>query len=334
MEFGLPAGNGLAKTIASRTFFWFDDSGRMERGDIDLYRAVQSRFGQQGGVLQAGRRLSEGLPLSLSIDDFLYNHGHDIALVTLGKAAIVQSILEAESRSTLTTFQVLEPGSPSRGLSVHADTWIQKLFSFLQTGVRRSEVHRIFENISIINFNYDRCVEMYFFHALQLAYGIESDEAASVLATLDITHPYGQVGKLPWQDLNNGIRFGETPRDFRILNIADEIKTFTEQSHSDDEKQHWRSCLSEAEQVVFLGFGFHKQNADLISLNGKLERCPSVYATSYGASSEDQDVFRSRIQKIFSAADADSARLGNEDISFAHAECNKMMSRFGMKLFS
>jgi hypothetical protein len=31
--------------------------------------------------------------------------------------------------------------------------------------VRLADVHRIFEGLSIINFNYDRCVETFLYHA-------------------------------------------------------------------------------------------------------------------------------------------------------------------------
>jgi len=48
--------------------------------------------------LAAGHKISRGLPLARSIDDFLYIHGADETVVQVGKAAIVAAILEAERR--------------------------------------------------------------------------------------------------------------------------------------------------------------------------------------------------------------------------------------------
>lgn len=332
-EFNLPAGDGLAKSISEKTYFWFDDSGRMQNGDSVLYRALISRFPEHNSVLLAGRRISEGLLLSRSIDDYLYNHGHDPAVVGVGKAAIVRSILEAESRSSLMGFQVKEPGGSSRALSDHANTWVQKLFSFLQTGVRRGEVHQIFDGLSIINFNYDRCVETYFYHALQLAYGVEPQEAADVIATLDITHPYGQVGKLPWQSPMQGIGFGQVPQGDRVLSLADDIKTFTEQAHDDAEKEHWREIISNCDQIIFLGFGFHRQNVDLLRLDHELAVYPDVYATVFGTSREDQKVFSRRLQSLF-GSQSYASRSDRGAPELEDFKCSRMIGEFGLALFS
>lgn len=332
-EFKLPAGNGLAKNIADRTFFWFGYSGQMERGDAELYRAVRSRFSSQNEVLAAGRRISEGLPFSRSIDDFLYNHGEDKIVVTLGKASIAQCILEAESKSTLVSFQNIENGSPSRGISNHIDTWIQKFFSYLQTGVRRQNVGEIFDRLSIINFNYDRCVETYFYHALQLAYGISSEEAAAVMKTLDITHPYGQVGALPWQNAAGGIRFGEKPHESIILRLADSIRTFTEQAHEDEEKRHWHSMIQHCEQLIFLGFAFHQQNVDLLSSEDTRAALPRVVATTYDTSSADVLVFERRIRQLLNVSATDVLHQ-IKPAEFVPSTCSSMIGSHGLDLFS
>jgi hypothetical protein len=333
VEFNLPAGEGLAKSIAQKTYFWFDESGIIQTGDFDLYRLLRNRFPEHNSVLLAGRRIGEGLLLSRSIDDYLYNHGHDAVVLGVGKASIVHSILEAESNSTLMDFGIREPGASARALEKHSETWIQKLFSFLQTGIRRGDVHRIFDGISIINFNYDRCVETYFYHALQLAYGIGPEEAADVISTLDITHPYGQVGKLPWQNPASGIGFGELPRDDRLLRLADEIKTFTEQAHDDSEKEHWRDVIGSCEQIVFLGFGFHQQNVDLISLENNLEKYPDVYATVYKTSYEDRNVFHRRLKRLFLSANyAERSERGDKE--FLDYKCSRMIGELGLMLFS
>lgn len=335
VEFKLPAGDGLAKSIASRTYFWFDDGGQQTNGDADLYRALRNRFSTQNAVLFAGRRISEGLPIARSIDDYLYNHGHDPVLVTTGKAAIVQSILEAESASSLIDFLSDDRDISKQALISHAGTWIYKLFGFLQTGVRLDEIVRIFEGLSIINFNYDRCVETFLYHALQRAYGIDQRAAAEVMSTLDITHPYGQVGQLRWQDsAGKGVDFGERPRGDNLLALADQIKTFTEQSHDEAEKQHWRNLIECCQQLVFLGFGFHRQNIELLSLVNGPKSPPTIYATTYLTSHADEDVFRSRLYQLMATQEHPNAFHGELPIQFANRTCVKMIGEYGLKLLS
>lgn len=335
VDFELPAGDGLAKSIASRTYFWFDDTNQLTQGDPELYRALKSRFTTRDAVLIAGRRISDGLPLARSIDDYLYNHGHDPVVVTAGKAAIVQSILEAEAKSKLMDFLSPEPHISAQALSTHADTWIYKLFGFLQTGVQLADVSRIFEGLSIINFNYDRCVETFLYHALQRAYGIDQRAAAEVMSTLDITHPYGQVGQLRWQNpAGKGVEFGERPQGEKILSLADQIKTFTEQAHDETEKEHWRAIIEECRQLMFLGFGFHRQNVELLSLVNGPENPPEVYATTYKTSDADEDVFRSRLHQLLATEEPDLAFHSELSIDFKSFTCTRMISEYGLKLFS
>lgn len=334
-EFNLPAGEGLAKRIAARTYFWFDDTSQLTNGDQDLYRALRNRFSASDAVLSAGRRISEGLPIARSIDDYLYNHGHDPVVVATGKAAIVQSILEAEAGSTLMALLSHQPHISARALTAHADTWIYKLFSFLQTGVRLADVGRIFDGLSIINFNYDRCVETFLYHALQRAYGIDQRVAAEVMSTLDITHPYGRVGQLRWQDpAGRGVDYGERPQGESLLSLADQIKTFTEQAHDEAEKQHWRTVIEGCKQLVFLGFGFHRQNIDLLSLINGPENPPEIYATTYKTSRADEDVFRSRLHQLMATYEPHLAISSDLSIEFTSGTCTRMIGDYGLKLFS
>ena len=65
----------------------------------------------------------------------------------------------------------------------------------------------IFKHLTIVNFNYDRCVEHFLFHAMQ-AWSLKDErEIAELMKGLNIYHPYGSVGDLPWQS-GDGIEFG------------------------------------------------------------------------------------------------------------------------------
>jgi len=301
VDFNLPTGDGLAADIAERVNFYFNDSSSMVRGSRPIYGAAKERHPLGNEVLLAGRRIASGISLSRSIDDFLYNQGEDQSVVTIGKAAIVESVLFRERKSG--SLRNLEQPSSDDHDSAWAElrkTWLGQLFAFLQARVRDSELERIFDNISIINFNYDRCVETFLYYALQRAYGVGPERAVSVMSRLRIKHPYGQVGALPWQKTGLPVvQFGQDGGVDQLLKIADQIKTFTEQTHSEEEKTEWREMLNIAQQVVFLGFGFHRQNMELLTVPGPPNPMPRVLATSWGASDADEDLFENIIYSTF-----------------------------------
>jgi hypothetical protein len=57
-----------------------------------------------------------------------------------------------------------------------------------------AEIDYVFDNVTLIVFNYDRCVETYVPRALQQYYGITQSEAERLLSKLTIIHPYGIAG--------------------------------------------------------------------------------------------------------------------------------------------
>lgn len=64
-------------------------------------------------------------------------------------------------------------------------------------GVRNSDVDNVGSNITIICFNYDRCIEMYLEHAIVNAFrDVPADRARQIVARINIIHPYGSLGNL------------------------------------------------------------------------------------------------------------------------------------------
>jgi hypothetical protein len=99
-EVKLPVGLGLAKTIAKKLDVRIGDHGKnIGEGDKYLLGKFQTRLPQQfNEYLSAGWRIRDGLPTAASIDDFLDMHSHDELMQTIGKAAIVRSIIRGGAR--------------------------------------------------------------------------------------------------------------------------------------------------------------------------------------------------------------------------------------------
>ena len=171
-----------------------------------------------------------------------------------------------------------------------------KIFSAPYRKPSKEEVHSVFDNLSFIIFTYDRCVEHYLYHALQNYYRIGELEAQQIMAGLKIVHPYGAIGRLPWQDPASVV-FGGARRGVTLLDIATEISTFTERMRDDATLAAIRSQVQEAETVVFLGFAFHPLNMELLSPEAP-SNAKRVFGTCMGISDADIQTVRHEIVQM------------------------------------
>ena len=148
------------------------------------------------------------MPQATSIDSFIEQQ-EDEDIEVCGKFAIIESILEAERSSV---FYVNESDrKDSMRFEKLENTWYESFMKILVDGCPRSEIYSIFDNVSFVVFNYDRCVEHYLHNSLKNYYGIGNSVATEILSGLNIHHPYGVVGALPWQD-----QLGGTPGTIRL----------------------------------------------------------------------------------------------------------------------
>lgn len=295
-EVGLPSGHDLKRIIAQALDMSFD-FGRLVSGDSRIVQALHEHVGGQlsdiNPHLHKAWRIRDAMPAAISIDNYLDAHQGDEELELCGKLAIVKAILDAEGNSKLK--------SPERHLEMFdinavEDTWLLRFMRALTEGVRRADVESIFDNVAMIVFNYDRCIERYLVPALANYYNLTSDEAVNIVRRLRIFHPYGQVGLLPWQKPGvPGVTFGSGGQA-DILSIAKSIKTFTEGQDDESVIEPIMKVMSEAQTLVFLGFAFHDQNLTLISPNKT--SISRTYGTSRGISNNNTFEIISTLQAM------------------------------------
>lgn len=138
--------------------------------------------------------IRDAMPQALSIDNYLDAHSSDEKIELCGKLAIVECILEAERQSRL-FFKLPEAsGIDMSGLN---ETWYANFFQLLTENVRKEDVGKVFENVSFIVFNYDRCIEHFLVYATANYYRITIENAQQLVSKLTLLHPYGVVGRLP-----------------------------------------------------------------------------------------------------------------------------------------
>jgi hypothetical protein len=311
-EVGLPAGKELTKIISSKLKSNFDGHrGFSEPKDHEIAEAFRWKIqippspsdalyfprGELQKYCEAADQISKAMPLEPSIDQFIDNHRGNGYIELGGKLAIVKSILEEERKSKI--FIDYNKANYSINFDSTDKTWLNKFIELLCTGCHLDDLHNLFSNVSLLIFNYDRCVEHFLYYGLQVKYGMDDKKTADLLRGLNVIHPYGKVGKLSWEDPGSAIRFGEQPTSNGLLTLADQIKTFTESI--DDRKlvDRMRSLADEANNIVFLGFGFHAPNLDLVAPESK-KRSKQIYSSSKGLSSSFCQTTRQKLLDRFS----------------------------------
>jgi hypothetical protein len=328
-EAGLPTGHELKTTISKlldiRFEHWNQISGdKSIKSSLDyIVKNGDENLDSINPYLHEAWHIRDALPLAISIDNFIDSQRNNKKIAICGKLAITKAILEAERASKL----YFKPTGtqPEINLSSLEQTWYLPFFQLLTENCIKSDLEQRFGSVSLIIFNYDRCFEHFIFNALQKYYSISSNEAASLVGVLNIYHPYGSVGNLPWQEQENRIGFGETPNAEMLAKLSTKIRTFTEGTDpNESEILAIRDKMRNTQRVVFIGFAFHKLNMQLISPDGHdLQEAPKCYATTLGVSTSDQGVVRNQINALYK---------DQISINMANLQCSEFFTEFWRSL--
>lgn len=327
-EFGLPAGKELKERISDKIDIRFDDIGRHQSGDLKIFEALTVHAKKSADIaadinkyLKYARTLIGALPLAISIDNLLDAHRNPITQLC-GKLGIVKSITEAEEKSSL---YFLEKMGGEFDARTSADSWLAGFTQILTESVPLEEIDGIFDNVSIINFNYDRCVEHYLENALRKYYGISGVRAREAVLKLQIIHPYGKVGRLAWQP-GSAIE-NEFGGKANLLELADQIKTFNEQVSDRVLLGFIKSQYLGAERIVFLGFAFHPQNLELLKPHSP-SQATEILATAHGISASDCKAIATDLLELSGQATAPTIDIRND------LTCSKFFSEYRRSLSS
>jgi len=268
-EVNLPVGGELTGRIAG--LLDIQHRGAMQlRGDTLVLAAIQEAVQRDdpsvGNIepqMQACWRIRDAMPQAISIDSFIDSHQGDYSIELCGKLATARAILQAE-RDSLLFFKPIR-GPKAMAFKTLRDTWFNAFMQLLTENCRVEKLSARLSSICMIVFNYDRCIEHFLLNAIQNYYGIDSEKAGELVRNIEIYHPYGSVGALPWYGADHAIEFGAELSPSQLVDLAGQIKTFTEGTDPDSSDiVAIRRQVREADIVLFLGFAYHRQNLDLI----------------------------------------------------------------------
>ncbi|MHA7818065.1 MAG: SIR2 family protein [Erythrobacter sp.] len=264
-EIEMPDGPDLLAKIAGGFEFERLDSEVKSRDLVNfanLFRQVSGEVGMSYDELVDGATaIRDATLVSTNIDAILEQYGHDKAVQTAGKLALVYYTLQAESKSTLAAEPRAAGELPLRG----TENWLFQLGQLIVKGVPRAKAEECFEKLSIVCFNYDRSIEHYLPWVVQRAFGMTYEESCELVAgRLRIVHPYGVAGRLPWQgDDEYGAAWGdEAPEN--IVALSKRIYTASQRASSRQFQSYLRAEMSRAKRLGFLGFGFDPMNVAML----------------------------------------------------------------------
>jgi hypothetical protein len=333
-EFEFPTGASLTQDIKRKLSL---DRNTLQLADQDVHRALmayvqQTRPGSPHqyslqDYLEAADQISLAMPLSTSIDTYLADQG-DPCVELCGKLAIVKSILAAEHNSKNHFFTDVPRGQLFRiDFDKLAKRWLVPFFKVLRQP--KENLTTIFDNVSIISFNYDRSFEYFLIAALRTYYNLSEQKAEKVLLNLRILHPYGTVG--PWRDGTDHLPFGDVVDNTEsLLHLAKRIRTYTETSH---EREEVRQLVSEAQTIIFLGFGFIEKNIKLLGPNENDRSTTNIYGTAYEISEQSRAIIGWRLGQFLGPPGPGTA-IGLPRIALFNGKCAQLFDEhwFGISL--
>lgn len=284
-DFGFPTGGELINNLTDILYFRGNLSLRAE-GDEYLLHYFRKKRDHTNRYLQASHAIRDALPHNLSIDNFLKDRNDDL-FDEIAKLAVTRIIKEAE-KILFTNFK-------------DEFKWIRDLITIIKDGYSKEDVKKIFEKVKIITFNYDRSFEFLLSHAVANAYTITIKEALEIVHTINIVHPYGSLGKI-----SEEIEFSKSRKMIddhfnkdKLPEISGGLKTFSE-TLADGIQNQIQNAIEYADRLIFLGFGFHKSNLDLLNLDNNLSnKRYEIFYTVYKETNDSIKIIEDRLKQKF-----------------------------------
>jgi hypothetical protein len=246
MDFEFPSGRDLRRKVL-KMLAVPDSAGSLALQELGFERSDRNEFAH---ALQRSN--------ASSVDAFL---GTRDGFVKIGKAAIAAALIPFEDPEKV--FPLDKP-----------QNWLE-LLTMRMAGATLKDWTR--NALAIVTFNYDRVMEFVLHSSVMHAYGLSADEAGALLSkVVRIVHVHGQLGGYPdvkqYEDLPTGL-----PREFSpeltgeaVRVAASGLRVLHEGGPGDATFAKARELIAWAEEVLILGFGYHRQSMDRLELSQTL----------------------------------------------------------------
>lgn len=282
--YGLPVGLDLKRQIIWNLALDLSLDGENKRRELV----------EAGAALRDITSLAEDLPAAglPSVDAFLERRED---LIDVGKMAIAQALVPAEDEDRLIMLDVIaefmNPSSDPPEDDRSARDWYSYLWREMDAPFGLLDKNAV----SFITFNYDRSLERFLYGAIWAAHNHfrTFEECAAVVAQFNIVHVHGSLGRLPWQPGDAVARpYGGDLTAHTIQKAAASIQIVSETDAETAEFKQARNLIAAAERVVFLGFGYFRDNLDKLHIPRVYRGGPApalVLGSAYGFESGERN---------------------------------------------
>jgi len=261
MPYGLPSGASLRDAICIGALDEKSALAGFLRAECGIGDNERTAFGRA----LLGSRL-------LSIDTFLSRRSE---FARIGKQCIAFELCRQESAYSLTRLG-------------NDDDWYSYLWDILTFGAHDA-AHLRNNRLRIVTFNYDRSLEYMLHEATKHTFRLDDAAALAAWRLIGIRHVYGQLGDFD-VSLSASARPYNGDAGVASVNVAATgIRVVPEARTDDDVFNLARRWFADAQQIIFLGFGFDPLNverlglADVIShLSDQNSPVPTVFASVLG----------------------------------------------------
>lgn len=118
---------------------------------------------------------------------------------------------------------------------------------------------------SFVTFNYDRSLEAFLLHVFHTHFELSHAEALTKFMAVPIVHVHGALGQFPSVPYMNDASSSQLFRQSQEIKIIGEVEDRDFEFASPDFRAA-NKLISEAEHIVFLGFGFHSRNVSRLKV--------------------------------------------------------------------
>ena len=224
-----------------------------------------------------------------SIDLFLARNPN---FSKIGKKAIALSLWIAEQKSCF------------REKVDQNQDWYSYLYQRMtETLTKPDSYKQINQNkISFITFNYDRSLEFFLYESLINSFNLEytANYPYSDLLPFSIQHVYGQLSTLPCQK-QSSLAYRLAPNIKTLQKLCSNIRVIYDRT--DENLMDIKKEISAAKRIFFLGFGFAKENIDVLDIPNLLTDKHQIYGTAFGMTNKEILRVRSQLSQNFKNKD-------------------------------
>ena len=190
----------------------------------------------------------------------------------IGRIAIALNILRYEKHSKF-----------REKLRNQSQDWYFYLFNRMTRELTAPDSHKDFKknDVAFITFNYDRSLE-YFMHDSFLNSFTKMQKGINEsIIPFPFLHVYGVIEQLHWQSNKYGSEYRDIFESYKNLErLKNNIKLIHDVKKSID--SNIRPTLHNAKRIFFLGFGYHKENMEILNIPDILNLKQEIYGTALG----------------------------------------------------